>query len=70
MLRSNGVNGGTCEVAMTGARCRSADRYQGDRCNMCSERFQGVGCLQCSPRFQGDDCDICVDGYYGDSCSK
>ena len=46
------LNGGTCELTTTGARCHCTDRYQGDRCDVCFERFQGDGCQECSPRFQ------------------
>ena len=52
------LNGGTCEITMTGARCHCTDRFLGDRCDQCSEGFQG------------DQYDSCAHGYYGDKCGK
>ena len=64
------LNGGTCAVTMTGARCRCTDRYEGDRFDRCSERFQGDECQECSPRFQGDECQQCSERFHGDSCQE
>ena len=52
------LNGGTCEVTITGARCH------------CTGFFEGTRCQECSIRYQGDKCDSCAGGYYGDDCSK
>ena len=38
------LNGGTCEVTITGARYHCPARYQGDRCDTCADGHYGDAC--------------------------
>ena len=38
------LNGATCESVWTSARCHCTDRFQGDRCDRCSDGYYGDTC--------------------------